>query len=290
MSSVVKSILTALGALVVIVFTLSLVIGLFSGDGSASFKDKVAVVKVEGLIADSTALTTHLRDLGRRKDVKAVVIRIDSPGGGVGASQEIYSEVRHLKEIKPVVASLGGVAASGGFYIAIGAEKVVANPGSITGSIGVIAKFMNAEELLSKVGLHGYVLKSGLYKDAGSPFREMTPEERTLLQGLIDDLQGQFVDAVASGRELPVDKVKEVADGRVFSGAEALKLGFVDKLGGLMDAVELAGSLSGIDGAPEIIYPQKRPFDFGRDILGDGGRSLLSGLTTGLNMMYLMTN
>jgi protease-4 len=157
-----------------------------------------------------------------------------------------------------VLASFGGVAASGGYYVACGADKIVANPGSITGSIGVVMQFANLEELLKKIGYKGYVIKSGTHKDIGSPFREMTPEEKELLQGVIDTVHKQFIKAVAEGRNLPIEKVTAIADGRIFAGEQAQALGLVDELGNLEDTIRLAADMAGIKGRPFVVYGRKK--------------------------------
>jgi protease-4 len=219
---------------------------------------KVGVVEINGVIADSREVNREIKYFVEDSGVKAIVLRIDSPGGGVGASQEIYQEVIKAKRMKRVVASLGGVAASGGYYVACGADRIVANPGTITGSIGVVMQFANLEELLKKIGYKGYVIKSGTHKDVGSPFREMTPEERQLLQEMIDTVHQQFVKAVAEGRRLPVEKVMAIADGRVFAGEQAKGLGLVDELGNLEDTIQLAADMAGIKGRPSVVYTRKR--------------------------------
>jgi protease-4 len=225
---------------------------------SFTLGDKVGVVEVTGVISDSREVIRGIKAFVEDAGVKAIVLRVDSPGGGVGASQEIYREVVKASMKKPVVASFGGVAASGGYYVACGAGKIVANPGTITGSIGVVMQFANLEELLKKIGYKGYVIKSGTHKDVGSPFREMTAEEKALLQEVIDTVHQQFVKAVADGRKLPIEQVTAIADGRIFSGEQALALGLVDKLGNLEDTIELAATMAGIKGKPAVVYPRKR--------------------------------
>jgi protease-4 len=220
--------------------------------------DKVAVVDIEGLITKSRPIIEKLNRYKDNERIKAIVIRIDSPGGSVGPAQEIYEEVIKLREKKPVVASMGSVAASGGYYIACAANKIIANPGTITGSIGVIIEFANIEELLGKIGLKSIVIKSGKYKDILSPTRELKGEERDLLQGVIDNIHSQFIDAVALGRDIPREKVVEIADGRIFSGEQAKQLGLVDELGNLQDAIESAAEMSDIEGRPNVIYPEKK--------------------------------
>ncbi|TLM68405.1 MAG: signal peptide peptidase SppA [Deltaproteobacteria bacterium] len=218
-------------------------------------RSQVGVVEVEGVIVDSKKIIEQLDAFHENSSVKAIVLRVDSPGGGVGPSQEIHDEVKRIDADKPVVVSMGSVAASGGYYIAAPAREIFANPGTITGSIGVIMEFANFQELLDKIGLHSEVVKSGKHKDIGSPVRPMTEEDRALLQGLIDDVHGQFVDSVAAGRQLDVRKVRSLADGRIFSGRQARDLGLVDHLGNLEAAVRRAGELAGIEGKPEVVYP-----------------------------------
>jgi protease-4 len=190
--------------------------------------------------------------------VKAIILRIDSPGGGVGPSQEIYREVLKAKQKKKMVTSMGAVAASGGYYVACASDLIVANPGTITGSIGVIMQFSNFEELLKKVGIKGVVLKSGEHKDIGSPFREMTPEEKKIMQETLDNVHQQFIRAVADGRNLDQAKVLPIADGRIMTGEQAKQLGLVDKMGNLDDAIEEAAKLVGIEGRPHVLYPKKK--------------------------------
>lgn len=217
--------------------------------------DKIGVVEVFGVIADSRVIIEQLHGFRDNDNIKAVVLRIDSPGGGVGPSQEIHDEILTIDAQKPVVVSMGSVAASGGYYIAASAREIVANPGTITGSIGVIMEFTNFQELLDKIGLSSVVVKSGQYKDLGSPTREMSAQERVILQNLIDDVHSQFVTSVAVGRNLDEQAVRQLADGRIFSGRRAMDLGLVDHMGNLQVAIGRAAELAGIDGKPNVIYP-----------------------------------
>jgi protease-4 len=219
--------------------------------------EKVAVIPVSGLISDSEAVIDSLKRFGKDNSVKAVVLRINSPGGGVAPSQEIYEEVRKLNERKPVLTSMGALAASGGYYIAAATRKVYANPGTMTGSIGVIMPFMNVKDLIEKIGLKGMTVKSGQFKDIGSPLRDMTPQERALLQGVVDNVHLQFINAVAEGRKLPRDDVAKIADGRIFTGEQAKALGLVDALGNLEDAVADAAKMGNIPGEPKVVTPPK---------------------------------
>ncbi len=233
---------------------------LFSREESLWGGEKIAVVEIKGVILDPQSTVEKLVKIRKNDAVKAVVLRIDSPGGAVSPAQEIYSEVKRVRQEKKVLVSMGSVAASGGYYIACGADQILANPGTMTGSIGVIAESLNVEDLLRKLGLRSMVIKSGRHKDMGSPFREMTPEEKNLLQGVLDNVHEQFISAVAEGRRLPVEKVREIADGRVFTGEQAKTLGLVDSLGTLEDTIAEAARMAGIKGEPEVIYPEKKRF------------------------------
>ena len=230
-------------------------------------KDGVAIVRVEGPILDSFHTVEELKTFGRDPLVKAIVIRIDSPGGGVAPSQEIYNAVKRVRieQNKTVVASMGTVAASGGYYIAVATDRILANPGTLTGSIGVIMQLANFQELLEKVGIKNIVVKSGKFKDIGSPFRAMQDSDRQLLQSVMDDVHGQFIEAVADGRSLDAAEVEQIADGRVFTGQQAKSILLVDDIGDLHDAVKLAGELGGIEGEPRVIETTK-PFSI-RDFL-----------------------
>ncbi len=250
-------------AIVALVFAgFFVLIGVLSRLDEFSFKtgDKVAVLPVTGLIADSENTIEQLKKFAKDDSVKAIVLRINSPGGGVGPSQEIYEEVRKLRGKKIIVASMGALAASGGYYIACAAQKIYANPGTITGSIGVIMQFVNVKELIEKIGLKGMTVKSGEFKDIGSPVRDMKPEERALLQSVIDNVHGQFIAAVVEGRRMDRESVVRIADGRIFSGEQAKALGLVDVLGNLEDAVAEAGKLAKIEGEPRVVTPPKKSF------------------------------
>ncbi len=229
---------------------------------SFALNNKVGVVKVEGFIGDTRDVIEQLNQFGKDDGIKAVILRIDSPGGGVASSQEIYEAVIDLKKNKKVVASMGSVAASGGYMVACAADKIVANPGTLTGSISAVMHFANAEELLKKLGLKTSVVKSGKFKDIGSPVREMTAEEKALLQELVDDIYDQFLDMVARDRNIPKEKLRKIADGRVFTGRQAHKLGLVDYLGDMGYAVTLVAEMSGIKGKPDIVYPKKKGSKF----------------------------
>ncbi len=238
--------------------------GFFAGSG-----DRIAVVPVEGVIDDGMAKTVnrHLKQYGEDSRVKAIILRIDSPGGGVSASQEIYREVVRLKQEKnkKVIVSMGSVAASGGYYIAAPADRIFANQGTITGSIGVIAEWINYKDLAEWAKIKPVVFKSGEFKDTGSPTRDLTDRDKEFFQGLITELYGQFLGAVTDGRKgkgvkdniLDDEKIKALADGRVYSGEAAVKNGLVDEIGNYEDAVKETAKLIGMKGEPKIVTPPK---------------------------------
>lgn len=289
-----KSILAATGAFFSAIIVLTLVIAYFTAGGALSSSEKVVVVKLDGVIMDPFEISMELKELEEDADVKAVVVRIDSPGGAVGPSQEIYNGIKRLRKVKPVVASMGTVAASGGLYAAVAANKIVANPGTLTGSIGVIVEFINAEELLHKIGIKGSVVKSGKFKDTGSPLREMSEEERALLQSVIDDVNKQFIKAVADGRGMKVEDVEKIADGRIFTGSQAKENGLVDSLGDLSDSIELGAKLAGIKGKPHVVYPEKKGLKLLDYLSGESIARGISGMISGyggdnpVRIMYLM--
>ena len=225
----------------------SKVISLFSGEG-------IGVLQIEGTIDDSQSVLSELKRFKEAPWIKAIVVRIDTPGGAVAPTQEIFEGIQKARVKKPLIASMGSMATSGGYYIASACEKIVANPGTLTGSIGVIMQFNNVEELMKKVGVKGYNIKSGANKDIGSPFQALSPEGRQILQSLVDNVHGQFISAVASGRGMDEAQVRKLADGRVYSGAQAKEIGLVDQFGTLEDAIELAAKRVGIEAEPTVYY------------------------------------
>lgn len=234
-----------------------MIMGVWIGGKKGDFSgEAVGVVEIEGVIADSREALEQIRRFREDEDIKAIVVRVDSPGGAVGPSQEIYREIRKTVKKKKVIASMGAVAASGGYYIACAADGIVANPGTITGSIGVIMGYTNFRQLLDKIGLVPVVIKSGPYKDTGSPTREMRDDERELLQNITSGIHEQFVAAIAEARSMDRSQVSEAADGRIFSGEDAKKIGLVDRLGNFEDALAWAGELGGIDGEIVPVYVQ----------------------------------
>jgi len=263
-----------------------------SDEGLGAGGPRVAVVEIEGIIVDGSSAVRELREHAENPAVKAVVLRVNSPGGVVAPTQEIFAAIQRVRKAgKPVVASFGAVAASGGYYVATAADRIYANPGTLTGSIGVVMQMANLEGLLKKVGVDYVVVKAGAYKDIGNFARTMTPEERKILQALLDDVYSQFVDAVAEGRGLDRKDVLAFADGRIYSGQQAQALKMVDELGGFEDAVEAAGKLGNISGRPKLLYPRRR-FSF-RDLIESrlglpATASLLPTLSGIRTPLYLM--
>ena len=225
---------------------------------SKGTKDKVALVRVEGTIIEAKTVVEEIKGYVKDSSVRAIVLRVDSPGGGVVPSQEIYNEVKKARAVKKVVVSMGSVAASGGYYISAPADRIVANPGTITGSIGVIMVVPNLKGLLEKVGIKTEVVKSGKNKDLASVFRGIGDEERQIIQGVMDDVHEQFIAAVAEGRKMEIDKTRKISDGRIFSGRQAIGVGLVDEIGDLDDAVKVAGKLAGIDGEPVVVSKSEK--------------------------------
>jgi len=255
---------------VFIFFIISFFFGL-SEDGFALHTGKrLGVVEIEGIILDSKNAVEQLERFEEDGSITAVILRIDSPGGGVAASQEIYEAAKRVRQKgKFVIASMGSVAASGGYYVACAAETIMANPGTTTGSIGVISELINMTELLNKIGIRFDVIKSGKYKDSGSPFRPMSEEDRKYFQSYVDDAYEQFVGVVAAARRMEKAKVLKHADGRVFTGQQALALGLIDRLGTYQDAIALAAEVTGIEGRPRVVTPRKRKVTVWDIMFGD---------------------
>ena len=245
---------------------------------------KVGVVEIDMPITGSKQAVKDLNYLIEKSNIIAIVVRLETPGGGVAASQEIYEKVRRISEEseKPIIASMGGVAASGGYYIALGADTILANPGTATGSIGVIMSYPIIGELMDKLGVHYETIKSGILKDSGSLFRDLTNDERKYFQDLIDDLHSQFVAVVASERNMPYDQAEQLATGQVYSGKQALASGLIDMLGTFEDAVHLASLKAGFLDKPEVVYPPKEKKGFLDVLFGD----ILQGSSIGNLLMY----
>ncbi|MDZ7760571.1 MAG: signal peptide peptidase SppA [Desulfovermiculus sp.] len=255
------------------------------------FASKVGIVHIQGTILDSRPTTDWIHRLDEDESVQAILLRIDSPGGVVAPSQEIYAAIRRLAQNKPVIASMGAVAASGGYYIACAADQIVANPGTITGSIGVKAQLMSIEDLLQRLGIKDRTVTSGRLKDAGSPTQAMSQEERAYFQKLVDDLHEQFVLAVAQGRNMQVEKVRELADGRAYTGQQAKKSGLVDSLGGMQSALDRLRDMAGITGRVTYVEGPEEPFSLLSWILGLSsewlGRKTVTGQQAVFSYIYL---
>lgn len=260
-----------------------------------SLNSTIGVVTIEGVIGENTSVfgisqnqndpVEQIRRAQEDNTVKAVVVRINSPGGSAAKSEEIYTELTKLKKTgKKVIVSMGDAAASGGYMAASAGDIIVANPATITGSIGVIMEYTNYEGLYSKLGLKSVTIKSAEHKDIGSPTRDLTPEEKEILQGIINDTFNQFLEIVSEGRKMPMDKVKALADGRIFTGRQAIKLGLVDKLGDFYDAVDIAAKEVGIKGKPILkYYGTQNPLSV---LFGSGAKSNIDG--TALEILKLL--
>ncbi|MBI4824518.1 MAG: signal peptide peptidase SppA [Nitrospirae bacterium] len=268
-------------------FLFAIIISLLITLSSKSpLRDKVAVVRIEGPMFDSKDAIEELNKYVEEPSIKAIVIRVDSPGGAVAPAQEIYEEVKKAVLKKKVVVSMGSVAASGGYYVSAPATKVVANPGTLTGSIGVIMEIPNIEGLMNKIGVKTEVVKSGKYKDMASAFRKLRDNQRKILQGVLDDVHEQFIKAVSEGRKIPIEKVRDMADGRVFTGRQARELGLVDELGNLEDAINLAATLAGIKGKPEVVT-KKDKFSL-LSLLRGNLKEELRDMIPSLNIKYML--
>lgn len=264
--------------LLLLTITAGALVYLFSSDWPMFGQpNRIAVIEVRGLIDNVQDTLEDLVKLRKDPRIKAFVVRIDSPGGAVGPTQELFRELHRSAESKPVVASLGSVAASGGYYIAAAASRIVSSPGTVTGSIGVIVYYPNLRGLFEKIGYTMTTVKSGPFKDLGNPDREMTTEEKALLQNTVDEVHQQFVRDVAKARNLPEEKIRAVADGRILTGASAQALGLVDELGNFEDALRAAAALGKIEGEPKLVPTRKKRFSLLNLVLGsDLGNELNS--------------
>ncbi len=252
--------------------------------GSWGFGGRIALLEVQGVIGDDGPFLDDVRRLQRDRSVRGWVVEINSPGGVVAPAQSIHDRLQRLRSEngQPVVASIGGVGASGGYYVALGADSILALPGSITGSIGVIMEYPNVQDLMDKVGVRMEVVKAGKQKDVGSPFRELEPEERALLDRMLEDVHTQFIEAVAEARGMAVEQVRPLADGRIFSGREARSLGLVDRLGNRDEAIRLAGLMAGLGPDPNIVRPPREQGRWLVDaLLGESTVAALRALTRG---------
>ena len=281
-----KKLLIGFSILFVLIVLVSAAVALL-WDNGISIGEKVAIVYIEGPIITSEDIIDELKEYEDDASVKAIVLRVNSPGGGVAPSQEIFRVVRRIAEQKHVVTSMASLAASGGYYIAAPSTSILANPGTLTGSIGVIMEIPNVESLMDKVGISTEVIKSGEMKDMGSAFRKMSEKDRKVLQEIIYEVYEQFVIDVAESRGMTVDEVREIADGRILTGSQALKAGLVDEMGGLDDAIDLAASLAGIDGEPDVVTKKE---DKGLLSLLRGGISgNISTIFPHIKIQYMMS-
>lgn len=288
-------IIVAFTLVAIVLFGIAL-IGMFSPEadlgGIAGIGGNVGVVEVFGVIDEAMGRRAiyHLDRWRRSSAIKAIVIHVNSPGGGVAISQELYDAIMRTREEKPVVASFASVAASGGYYVACGADRIVANPGTLTGSIGVLIQYHTMYDLMEKVGIGTETVKSGELKDAGSYSKPLPPEAELMFRSVVMDSYEQFVRTVAEGRGLSVDDVYPLADGSIYTGLQAYNLGLVDTLGGLYEAVEIAADLAGITGEPEAVHPMERREVTLFDLLGGLAKAVtepIQGLNIGPELMYL---
>lgn len=259
MATRMRKVFVVILSVILIVFVIS-VIRAFLGK---PYGERIGVVEIEGVISDSRQTMEDIIRFKEDPAIKGVIIRINSPGGSVGPTQEIYREVVKLKEKKKVFVSMGSLCASGGYYVAAGGEKVFANPSSITGSIGVIMQSVILEDLMKKIGVKSNTIKAGDLKDAGSPFKEMTPEERAYLNEVVKNIHEQFIKDIADGRKMDLEKTRKLADGRVYTGLQAMELGLVDSIGNFYDTVDDLKIALKIKGRPELIYTEK-PFSLSK--------------------------
>jgi protease-4 len=259
----------------------------FVVERDVTFGDAVAVVDIHGQIFYNTGKAAEIAGYADDANIKAVLLHINSPGGGVAASQAIYHAVAKVRETKPVVVVMGSVAASGGYYVACAADTIVAHEGTMTGSIGVIAEFLNTEELLQKVGVDVTIVKSGRYKDIGTPYREMTEAEKAYVGRLLDGVYNQFLEAVSEGRGIPIANVRRLAEGRLYTGEEALEAGLVDKIGTYQDALDLAAQMGGISGKPRVVkrHPKRPLLD---RITGQSVSTLGAGREERISLKYII--
>ncbi|MEE9523930.1 MAG: signal peptide peptidase SppA [Thermodesulfovibrionales bacterium] len=276
-----------ISVILVVLLTISGIITLIS-DNSFSFDgNKIALVRIEGPILDSEKAMEEIKKYSKDSSVKAILLRVNSPGGAVAPSQEIYVEVKKAVEKKPVVISMGAVAASGAYYISAPASRIVANPGTITASIGVIMEIPNFSGLMQKVGIKSEVIKSGRHKDLASAFRGIGEEERKILQNVLDNVHEQFILAVAEGRNMDVSEIRKIADGRIFTGQQAIAVGLVDELGNMEDAISVTADLAGIKGEPKVIEEKEKKSFF--DLLNSSISGKINDIIPTLKLNYILS-
>ncbi|TXD39377.1 signal peptide peptidase SppA [Lujinxingia vulgaris] len=251
---------------------IAVLITAFSPEGFSGPGESIGVVEVEGTIMDAKDTIEDIRRFQKDDNIKAVVVRVNSPGGAVAPSQEIYEAVKDLKEVKPVAISMGATAASGGYYIACGADTIFANNGTLTGSIGVITQFFNVEGIINRVDLEVNTIKSGEFKDSGSPFREFLPQDEAVFAEMVNDIHNQFVEDVAACRELDEATVRRLADGRVYTGRQAKANKLVDEIGTLQDTIDYLAAEVGLEDPP-VVYPPEESMSFVQELMSAGVRS-----------------
>ena len=248
----------------------------------------IGIVEINGMILSSKKIIRNINVFKNDNDIKAIILRIDSPGGGIGPSQEIYREIMKIKADKKIITSMGSVAASGGYYIASATDGIVANPGTLTGSIGVIMEYVNIMEIAKKIGISPIVIKSGEFKDMGSPLRELKDSEKKIFQALVDELHLQFVNDAATARGIDIKNMAMLADGRVYTGQKALKLKLIDRLGNLDDAVQWAGEMANIKGKLKPVYPKEDKITFFKNLADSLFKDInISGTVTD-NLRYII--
>ncbi len=261
--------------LLIVIF--SFITSLILSMAGKSFGEKIGIVEIEGVIVQSKDAMEDIVRFKENEAIRGVIIRINSPGGSVGPTQEIYREIKKLRENKKVYVSMGSVCASGGYYIATAGEKIFANPSTITGSIGVIMEYAVIEDLLKKIGIQAGALKSGEFKDTGSPLRQMRPEEKRYLQEVLNSIHEEFIKDVAEGRKMSLEETSKLSDGRIYTGRQAKQLGLIDTIGNFYDAVDAMKKVLEIKGKPELVYG-KRPFSFLKWITSSLSRELATYL------------
>lgn len=259
-------------------FTFLRGVGNYDSEEIVGSGDRIGVVELEGVILESKEIVRQFKKYREDRSIKGILMRVESPGGGVVASQEIFEEVKKTRDKKPIVISMGSLAASGGYYVSCPANRIVANPGTLTGSIGVISQFLRYDSLLGKIGVEVNTIKSGKFKDAGNPYRAMNDLDKKYFQSLMDDVHRQFVSAVETERKLPHQSVLKMADGRVFTGEQALTMGLIDTIGTYEDAVMIAAEMAGISGEPSIVKERKRGLSIFDKLLGRSRIASLLGL------------
>lgn len=266
------------GFLMLFGFIFVLLVAIAGIEVDLSAKEGIGVIEIDGIIDESVETLKDIHAFAKNEKVKAIVVRIDSPGGSVGPSQEIHSELMKLRGVKSIVVSMGSMAASGGYYIACGAERIFASPGTITGSIGVIIQTTYLEELMKTIKIEPVIYKSGEFKDTLSPFRKSTDDEKKLIRNMVSDVYEQFLEAVASARGIDKEALRPIADGRILTGRQAKEAGLVDEFGNFRDAVSYASEQAGLGDDPELIYPEKEAFTYLEKLLESAVQGVASAV------------